>query len=211
MFLVRRAGEVMDKDVLVLPQDLTFDAFSTSDHAGRTRHVVVTQGDRIVGVLRVNTALRQGLEGAFASASLGDVASAQFAIARREDIMFNVIGRMWRRNAMMTVVVRPDGVPRPRCYGGYHQRACGRFCCRKHQALFRRRRCILTSRIGRGIIHHRPYYQCRWQKITLIRAGCGFRSAPVMGNNFSRHSPLQRQNQAPHRYRPLGDWCLFRY
>ena len=113
MFLVRRAGEVMDQDVLVLPQDLTLDSFlRRSDHAGRTRHVVVTKGDRIVGVLRVNTTLRQGLEGAFVSATLGEVASPQFAIARSEDIMFSVIGRMWRRNAMMTVVVRSDGVPR---------------------------------------------------------------------------------------------------
>jgi chloride channel protein, CIC family len=113
MFLVRRAGEVMDQDVLVLPPDLTFDSFlRRSDHGGRTRHVVVTKGDKIVGVLRVNTNLRHGLEGGFASATLGEVASPQFTIARSEDIMFSVIGRMWRRNAMMTVVVRSEGVPR---------------------------------------------------------------------------------------------------
>lgn len=113
MFLVRRASEVMDKDVLVLPQDLTLDNFlRLPEHGGRMRHVVVTRGDKIVGVLRINTALRQGIEGAFASATLGEVASPQFAIARSEDIMFNVIGRMWRRNAVMTVVVRSEGVPR---------------------------------------------------------------------------------------------------
>lgn len=113
MFLVRRAGEVMDKDILVLPQELKLDDFfKIPEHGGRTRHVVITRAGKITGVLRVNTALRQGLEGGFASASLGDVASSQFAIARNEDIMFNVIGRMWRRNAVMTVVVRSDGVPR---------------------------------------------------------------------------------------------------
>jgi CIC family chloride channel protein len=114
MFLVRRAGEIMDKEMLVLPQDMSFDAFvALPDHGGRVRHVVVTKGDRITGVLRVNTALRRGLEGALTSLSLGDVASAQFAIARAEDIMFNVIGRMWRKNAVMTVVVRTSGIPRP--------------------------------------------------------------------------------------------------
>ncbi len=113
MFLVRRAGEVMDKDALVLPHDLTLDEFlRRPEHVGKIRHVVVTRAGKIVSVLRVNTALRHGLEGAFTGLSLGDVASPNFAIARSDDIMFNVIGRMWRRQAIMTVVVRAAGVPR---------------------------------------------------------------------------------------------------
>jgi len=63
---VRRAGEVMDKDILVLPADMKFDEFlRLPDHGGRMRHVVITQGQAIVGVLRVNTALRHGLEDAY--------------------------------------------------------------------------------------------------------------------------------------------------
>lgn len=114
MFLVRRTGDVMDKDMLVLPRTMAFDEFlRLPHHDGRLRHVVVTTDDRITGVLRVNTALRKGLEGAFTGVSLGDVASSQFVIARVDDIMFSVIGRMWRKKAVMTVVVRKDGVPRP--------------------------------------------------------------------------------------------------
>jgi chloride channel protein, CIC family len=114
MFLVRRAGEIMDKDMLVLPHDMAIDAFlRLPGHQGRMRHVVITRDERIVGVLRVNTALRHGLEGAYIGASLGDASSGQFAIARGEDIMFNVIGRMWRKNAVMTVVVKGEGIPRP--------------------------------------------------------------------------------------------------
>jgi CIC family chloride channel protein len=114
MFLVRRAGDVMDKDILILPQSMPFDDFlKLPDHDGRLRHVVVTHDDRITGVLRVNTALRRGLEGAFTGLTLGEAASSKFVIARTEDIMFNVIGRMWRRNAVMTVVVQADGIPRP--------------------------------------------------------------------------------------------------
>jgi CIC family chloride channel protein len=103
----------MDKDMLVLPQSMAFDDFlKLPEHHGRLRHVVVTKDDRITGVLRVNTALRRGLEGAFTGLTLGEVASPKFAIARAEDIMFNVIGRMWRKQAMMTVVVKADGIPR---------------------------------------------------------------------------------------------------
>ena len=114
MFLVRRASEIMDRDMLVLPHDMTIDAFlRMPGHQGRVRHVVVTQERRIVGVLRINTALRRGIEGTFIGASLGDSSSAQFVIARPDDIMFSVIGHMWRRNAMMAVVAAGEGVPRP--------------------------------------------------------------------------------------------------
>ncbi|HEY1707203.1 MAG TPA: chloride channel protein [Rhizomicrobium sp.] len=113
MFLVRRAVDVMDKDILVLPHSMPFDDFlKLPEHQGRIRHVVVTRNDRILGVLRVNTALRHGLEGAYTGVALGDVASPDFTIARDEDIMFNIIGRMWRRNAIMAVVVGTEGIPR---------------------------------------------------------------------------------------------------
>jgi CIC family chloride channel protein len=63
-------------------------------------------------VLRVNTALRRGLEGAFTGLTLGEVASRDFTIAREQDIMFNVIGRMWRRKATMAVVSAGGRIPR---------------------------------------------------------------------------------------------------
>jgi chloride channel protein, CIC family len=72
---------------------------------------VVTHEDKIVGVLRVNTGIRQGLESAYTGVTLGDVASRDFIIAHEKDIMFGVIGRMWQRGAMMAVVIRGDGVP----------------------------------------------------------------------------------------------------
>jgi CIC family chloride channel protein len=66
----------------------------------------------VVGVLRVNTALRRGLKDASTGVSLGEAASPHFAVARPDDIMFNVISRMWRRGAVMTLVVRSAGIPR---------------------------------------------------------------------------------------------------
>jgi CIC family chloride channel protein len=120
MFLVRRAVDVMDKDILVLPHTTAFDDFlRLPEHEGRMRHVVVTRDEKIAGVLRVNTALRRGLEGAFTGLSLGDVASPNFTIARSEDIMFNVIGRMWRRKAIMAIVVEADErIPRTKNIAG---------------------------------------------------------------------------------------------
>jgi CIC family chloride channel protein len=113
MFLVRLAGDVMDRDVLVLPGETDFDAFLRDPaHAGAMKHVVVTEGGHIAGVARVNTALRRGLEGAYSGVKLSDVADRHFTIAREDDIAFNVIDRMWRRRAKMALVVKGSGVPR---------------------------------------------------------------------------------------------------
>ncbi len=105
MFLVRQAREVMDKDLLVLPDDMSFDAFlRLPDHGGRMRHVVITKGSEILGVLRVNTALRHGLEGAYTSLTLGEVAIRRFTTARVDEVMFDLIGRMAREQAAMIIV-----------------------------------------------------------------------------------------------------------
>jgi CIC family chloride channel protein len=92
---------------------MSFDAFlRMPDHGGRMRHVVVTRASDVLGVLRVNTGLRHGLEGAFTGVTLGEVAIRNFTSAHEEDIMFNVIGRMTRENAAMVIVSRIQGLPR---------------------------------------------------------------------------------------------------
>jgi chloride channel protein, CIC family len=112
MFLVRSANEVMDKKVLVLPAETRFDEFlKRPEHTGGLSHVVVTRGTRLVGVLRVNTALRRGLEDRYTGVDLGEVAQRNFTIARPDDIAFDVIRRMWQRGAAMAVVVKGKGVP----------------------------------------------------------------------------------------------------
>lgn len=112
MFLVRQAGDVMDKDMMVLPADMPFDEFlQLPEHHAGLRHVVITQGTRIAGVLRVNTSLRRGLGGSYTRVTLGAVASKNFVIAREDAIMFKVIGRMWRHKASMIVVVKSRGIP----------------------------------------------------------------------------------------------------
>jgi chloride channel protein, CIC family len=113
MFLVRSAREVMDADIQVLPGEASFDDYLRQpEHAGRLRHVVVTDKGHIYGVIRVNTGIRRGLEGAHTGVSLSDVASRNFTVVREDETAFDVIRRMWRRKAIMAVVVRGHGVPR---------------------------------------------------------------------------------------------------
>jgi CIC family chloride channel protein len=115
MFLVRHAREAMDANVHVLPAEDSFDAFLAAHAAeGRMRHVVVTKDDRIVGVIRVNTGLRRGLTGMHTGVALGDVASREFTIVDGEAVMSDVIERMWRKHAIMAVVMRELGHGPPR-------------------------------------------------------------------------------------------------
>ena len=102
MFLVRRAGEVMERDVILLPAEENFGSF-LRQQAGATagfRHVVVTRGNHIVGFVRVN--IYEGVR-------LGDIAQRNYTLARETDIMFDVVQRMARRDASMVVVVKSDG------------------------------------------------------------------------------------------------------
>ena len=114
MFLVRRAGDVMESDVQVLPAETSFAAFlSAEEETGRMRHVVVTVQGHISGVLRINMALRRGLTDSEREMTLGELASPHFVIVREASIAFEVIRRIWAKGALMAVVVR-DGPAVPR-------------------------------------------------------------------------------------------------
>jgi CIC family chloride channel protein len=113
MFLVRAAHEVMDRDIQILDASISFDAYLRQPgHAGRLRHVVVTDQDQLYGVIRVNTGLRRGLESAYTGVSLRDVASRNFVVVSATATAFEVIRRMWRNNALMAVVLHNNGAPR---------------------------------------------------------------------------------------------------
>ena len=114
MFLVRSANDVMERDVTILPAEADFDAFLRQHITGSGfRHVVVTRGNHIVGVVRINTGLRRGLEGAYSGVTLGDVAQRNFTLARESDIVFDIVQRMARHEASMAVVTKIGGRYRP--------------------------------------------------------------------------------------------------
>jgi len=114
MFLVRRASEVMERDVTILSAESDFDAFLRQHAMGSGfKHVVVTRGNHIVGVVRINTGLRRGLEAAYSGVTLGDVAQRSFTLARENDIVFDIVQRMARHDASMAVVTKIGGRYRP--------------------------------------------------------------------------------------------------
>jgi chloride channel protein, CIC family len=113
MFLVRRATEIMETDVVLAPADMTLaDFLAQPPHDGSMRHVAVTDDNRIIGVLRINMSFRQAPDKATSTITLRDIASRNFTLVRDTDIVFDVIQRMWRKQAMMALVMRGRGVAR---------------------------------------------------------------------------------------------------
>ncbi len=62
--------------------------------------------------MRVNTALRAGSQSAAPGTPLGELASRDFTIVRAGDVAFDVIRRLWRKGAIMALVVPDRGLPR---------------------------------------------------------------------------------------------------
>ena len=113
MFLVRSARDAMERDFLLIDEATSFDEFMRMVPASSgMRHVVVTRGNLIVGVLRVNTALRRTVSAGSHDVTLGALAQRNYTIVRAPSAMFDVIARLGRRKAVMGVVVEGEGRPR---------------------------------------------------------------------------------------------------
>ena len=113
MFLVKRAAEVMNSAVTVLPAETSLDAFlqqAADDQA--VQHVVVTRDEHIIGVMRLNPGMRRGLAQTDTGLTLGDAAGLKFTIVRDTSLVFDVIRRIWAKDAVLAVVVGGHGAPR---------------------------------------------------------------------------------------------------
>ena len=113
MFLVKRAAEVMNSAITVLPAETSLDAFlqqAADDQA--VQHVVVTRDEHIIGVMRLNPGMRRGLAQTDTGLTLGDAAGLKFTIVRDTSLVFDVIRRIWAKDAVLAVVVGGHGAPR---------------------------------------------------------------------------------------------------
>jgi CIC family chloride channel protein len=118
MFLVRAAKDVMESDFVVVAAETRLDTFLRQpEHQDGMRHVIITHGDHIAGVVRINTGLRSTIAELETGVTFGDVARRDFTIVRESDVAFDVIVRLWRKGGTMAVVTREVAsgfhVPRP--------------------------------------------------------------------------------------------------
>jgi len=113
MFMVRSARDAMDPDFMLADEAMRFDEFlRLSGGATGMRHVVITRGPLIVGVLRVNTDLRRTVSASASDVTMGALARRNFTIVPTDSVVFDIISRLSRRRAVMGVVVEGHGRPR---------------------------------------------------------------------------------------------------
>jgi CIC family chloride channel protein len=104
MFLVQSAAQVMETDVLVLDADVPFRDLLRSPDDPAFRHVVVTRGGRIHGVLRINTGLRRAVSRDDPSLTVGRLAQHNYIVVDESDAAFDVISQLRQHRATMAVV-----------------------------------------------------------------------------------------------------------
>ena len=114
MFLVRSAADVDGPRISCWSMRRRASTSSCDRSAGWAgmRHVVVTRGKLIVGVLRVNTTCAGRSAPRRSDVPMGALARRNFTIVRKSAVMFDVIARLRRRGAVMGVVVDGTGLPR---------------------------------------------------------------------------------------------------
>ena len=112
MFLVRRAQEIMDRDIRVIDRsELLPTIEDVSDASARIGHVIVTDGAQIVAVTT-----GQGTAAARADdwlTTLVKSADPAFSIARANEPAFDVITRMAQERTKYALVVPDDGECHP--------------------------------------------------------------------------------------------------
>jgi hypothetical protein len=74
------------------------------EETGRPLHLVVATGQRIAGYLRLDPGFRLW-QARDDRTTLGDAARTDYVLARPEDTMFDVIGRLARRGGSLAIVV----------------------------------------------------------------------------------------------------------
>jgi chloride channel protein, CIC family len=107
LFLVKRATELMDDTVIAVDKATTFAELigRTSERNGFLQ-VVVTDANRIIGTLRVNTSLRRAVGASAASVTLGELAQRDFVIVDAAESMFEIIPKMPREGLGTAIVVK---------------------------------------------------------------------------------------------------------
>jgi len=108
MYGIRHAERAMSTDFEVRQGGEPLDAAVGSlEETGRGVHLVIAEGDRLKGYLRLDPGFKlwQPRE---SGTTLGDVARTDFILARPEDAMFAVVGRLARRGGNLVVVVRGE-------------------------------------------------------------------------------------------------------
>ncbi|SON56952.1 H(+)/Cl(-) exchange transporter ClcA [Hartmannibacter diazotrophicus] len=112
MFLVQPAREAMSTAFTVFPDDMSVQEMLKSLPAEGRQHVVVSEGGRIAGFIRIGRIPYQ--PDRFAGQTLADIVTRDFVLAADSSTLNTVMTRMSKRQRTFAVIIKEGpGVPRP--------------------------------------------------------------------------------------------------
>jgi chloride channel protein, CIC family len=108
MYGIRHAERAMSGDFSVHQGSMPLDeVVAAQPETGRAFHLLIAEGERLRGYLRLDPGFKLW-RSRDAGTLLGDLARTDFVLARPEDAMFGVTGRLARRGGTLAIVVRGD-------------------------------------------------------------------------------------------------------
>jgi chloride channel protein, CIC family len=97
---------VMETHFELVPAETRLDAFLRQpEHQLGMLHVIITEAGSIMSVVRINAGLRTAIAELAAGVTFGDIARGDFAIVGENEVVFDIIERMWREGCTMALVV----------------------------------------------------------------------------------------------------------
>jgi CIC family chloride channel protein len=112
LFMIRHAGDVMNRRLTVLPASLSVAAAREQvPDAIEASYILVAKETHVVGLVRVGP--RRISLGAYSEeTSLEDIARRDFSLVHRDTVLFNALTRLAKRDTGLVLVVDRAGVPR---------------------------------------------------------------------------------------------------
>ncbi len=100
ILLIRRAKDIMEKRVIGIQMDMTINEVLKEYGESGILSFVVSEGNTVVGVVTMKYLLRQLDK----DVTVGEVMSAEYVVAKENDVLFNIIGKMRKRRCPTALV-----------------------------------------------------------------------------------------------------------
>ena len=112
MFLVRHAKDVMNKEILSMPEDTTLDAMlhKLKNKNKDKSHVLVTKDDKVVGTIPITLVMRSA-GGVSSKINLHNVMNDKYLKVEEDDIFHDIMKNLRQKNGTVAIVVKNKNKP----------------------------------------------------------------------------------------------------
>lgn len=114
LFLVKRAAEIMERNVLVADATTLLPDFLQRVPQGAMQCAVVMRNGDIIGWLRIDIEISHALSPEVTGLTVGDLAHQDYTLVRETDAVFQVMQALSRKSAQVAIIVDKIASPGPK-------------------------------------------------------------------------------------------------